>query len=83
MVAPTPRRTESHFTGADGLLLHADRLPAERPLHVSTRRLRGRPGLGALQHACEIHEDRGALLAEARIMVASAGGSAVSPGDGT
>jgi len=58
------------LVGADGLELRTARLPGGRVLRVSTRRVKGRPGLGAVQHACRLEDTDGVELASGRLMVA-------------
>jgi predicted hotdog family 3-hydroxylacyl-ACP dehydratase len=54
------------------LRLTVPRFERDDVLEVRTRRVRGRPGIGALAHQCSIHrmDDREELLAEGRLMLA-------------
>lgn len=66
--------------GADGVALHAERLPTASPLRVHARRVRGRPGLGAVRHDCRIEDAEGRRLAEGTLTVAF-GDAAPARGD--
>jgi predicted hotdog family 3-hydroxylacyl-ACP dehydratase len=59
------------LAAASGLRLYRSSFEAGSMLHVHTRRIRGRPGLGAISHFCTIREAKefgeGPLLAEGRL----------------
>jgi predicted hotdog family 3-hydroxylacyl-ACP dehydratase len=46
------------LVGVTGLRLEVSEFAADAELRVRTRRLRGRPSLGALSHQCEVHLER-------------------------
>ncbi len=68
---PLPRGL---LVAVSGLRFHRSRFGSESVFRVCASRVGGRPGLGALSHACRIHAEsagrEGALLAEGRISVA-------------
>jgi predicted hotdog family 3-hydroxylacyl-ACP dehydratase len=57
-----------------GLRLHVADIPAQARLRVTTRPTRGRPGLGVVSQACEVHFEEGdacaALLAVGTLTLA-------------
>ncbi len=68
---PLPRGL---LVAVSGLRFHRSCFRTESVLRVSASRVGGRPGLGALSHACRVHADsagrEGTLLAEGRLSVA-------------
>ncbi len=74
-------RVRGLLVAARGLRLHRERLDPDAVLQVRARRLRGRPGLGAFAHACELGVEVGGAgvecVAEGTLSVALApsGGS--------
>lgn len=64
------------LVAATGLRLHASHFEAGTQLRVRARRVRGRPGLGALSHRCSLHSgglgrNPEKLLAEGRLSVST------------
>jgi predicted hotdog family 3-hydroxylacyl-ACP dehydratase len=70
---PLPR---GFLVGAHGLVLHCASLSPGQRLRVRACRVRGRPGLGVLSHACALYQEQtgseGEVLAEGRLSVALA-----------
>ena len=51
------------LVGVSGLRVDADRYAPDAVLRVTSRRVRGRPSLGALSHRCEVYLESGGALA--------------------
>jgi len=64
--------------GVNQLRLYSPKIGANTSLHVRTKSSRGRPGLGALSHACAVFRveanSGSTLLAEGRLTVSTTGG---------
>lgn len=75
---PLPR---GFLLATRNLRLECARFAAHEALRVTAERVRGRPGLGVLSHACEVEivagERRGQVVAQGRISVSVASGSAL------
>jgi len=63
------------LVGADALELRVERIPCDRTLRVSTRRVKGRAGIGVVQHTCRVEDDSGATLATGTLTVALGAGA--------
>jgi len=60
------------LVGVTGLNLEVPKFDADAELRIQSRRVRGRPSLGALSHQCELYLGRlesGRLLAQGRLSV--------------
>lgn len=67
------------LVGARHIELMRPRLAPGQALTVTTRRRRGRPGLGALRHEGEVRDAEGRLLARGDVTVALARGPGAEP----